>query len=309
MTTINDGYAGDPLRRPTEVVDFRRPDGARARVAWSAIFAGVVMVVGTELLLNSLGAGVGLGFVTPMTGGTPTPGSMGAGAGIWVLVSTIIAFVFSGFVAGRLAGAPTRFDGALHGLVVWGLTLLLALYLLGAAAGGIIGGVFHIAGGAASAATGAGAQSAASQVASAAGIDQNTVQNELQSYMAPVPTDPSQLTPEQAQKAVAMEAPNLLAGGQRAAEARQRIIPIIAAQQHITQEEAAQRFDATQARILRDRQQAVQDATQAAQVSAAAASKASYVTFFALLIGAIAAAVGGLLAAPRATVTATRRVA
>lgn len=309
MTTVDPNF---PSRTPYEagrVVDLHRPDGARSRIAWSAIFAGVVLVVSIELLLNSLGAGVGLGMVTPVTGGTPTAGTMGAGAGFWVLVSTIIAFIFSGFVAGRLAGAPTRFDGALHGLVVWGLTLLLALYLLGSAASGIVGGVFHIAGGAASIATGSGAQSAAGQVASAAGIDQTTVQNELQSYMAPVPADPSQMTPEQAQKAVASEAPNLLAGGARAAAARQRIIPIIAAQQHLTQEEAAQRFDATQARILSDRQQALQTATEAAQASAAAASKASYVTFLTLLIGAIAAAAGGLLAAPRAAIATTRRVA
>lgn len=308
MTTTDTGYAGRSAPDFVAVSDTLRPDGARARIAWSAIFAGVVLVFAVELLLNALGAGVGLGLVQPVAGGTPTPGALGAGAGLWVLVSTVVAFVFSGFVAGRLAGAPTRFDGALHGLVVWGLTLLLALYMLGAAAGGVIGGAFHLVGGAASLA-GQGVQAAAPQVASAAGVDQSTVQNQLEDYMAPVPADPSQMIPQEAQKAIAKESPNLLAGGARMAEARQRIIPIIAVQQHVSQDEAARRFDQGQAHFLRDRQEAQAKAVQVAQASAAGASTASYVTFGALLIGAIAAAIGGLLAAPQATLTTTRRVA
>ena len=308
MTTTDTGYAGRAAPDFISVSDTLRPDGARARIAWSAIFAGVVLVFAVELLLNSLGAGVGLGMVQPANGGTPTPGAFGAGAGIWVLVSTVVAFIFSGFAAGRLAGAPTRFDGALHGLVVWGLTLLVALYMLGAAASGIIGGAFHLVGGAASLA-GQGVQAAAPQVASAAGVDQNTVKDQLQDYLAPVPADPSQMSPQEAQKAIAKETPDLVAGGDRAAGARQRIIPIIAAQQHVSQEEAARRFDQGQARFLRDRQEAQAKAEQVAQASAAGASTASYVTFGALLIGAIAAAIGGLLAAPRATLTTTRRVA
>ena len=308
MTTTDVGYTGRANPDFVAVSDTIRPDGARARIAWSAIFAGVVLVFAVELLLNSLGAGIGLGLVQPAGGGMPTSSSFGAGAGVWVLISTVMAFVFAGFVAGRLAGAPTRFDGALHGLVVWGLTLLLALYMLGAAAGGIIGGAFHLAGGAASLA-GQGVQAAAPQVASAAGVDDSTVQNQLQDYLAPVPADPSQMTPQEAQKAIAKETPDLLAGGDRAAQARQRIIPIIAAQQHVGQDEAARRFDQGQARFLHDKQVAQAKAVQVAQASAAGASTASYVTFGALLIGAIAAAIGGLLAAPRATLTTTRQVA
>ena len=289
------------------VSDARRPDGARSRIAWSAIFAGVVLVFAFELLLNSLGAGVGMGMVQPVSGGTPSAGSFGAGAGVWLLTSTIVAFVFSGYGAGRLAGAPSRFDGFLHGIVLWGLTLLLALYMLGSAAGGLIGGAFHLAGGAASLA-GRGATAAAPQVAQAAGISPNAVQDQLQSYMGPTVTDPTQKTAQDAQKAIAREAPNLLAGGNRAAAARQRIIPIIAAQQHVTQDQAAQRFDAAQVRFIQARQAAVEKAKAAAEQSASAASKASYLTFFALLIGAVAAGVGGVLAAPRAALTTTRRV-
>ena len=307
-TTTSSGFGTGAAPEMIAVSDTHRPDGARSRIAWSAIFAGVVLVFSVELLLNALGAGVGLGMVTPMTGGTPTPGSFRVGAGLWLVVSTVIAFVVGGFMAGRLAGAPSRFDGVLHGLVVWGLTLLMMLYFLGAAAGGILSGVFHLAGGAASLA-GQGAQTAGPQVAAAAGVDTDTVQDQLAAYMGPSVTDPAQMTPQDAQKAMAKEIPNLAAGRDRAAAARQRIIPIIAAQQHVSQDEAARRFDAGQARFEQDRVNAQQKATEAAQASAAGASKASYLTFAALLIGALAAAAGGMFASPRAAITTTRRVA
>ena len=307
MTTT---YTG-PATHPPEaiaVTDTIRPDAARSRIAWSAIFAGVVLVFAIELLLNALGAGVGLSLVQPDSGGGPSAGAFGAGAGLWLLVCTVLAFVFAGFAAARLAGAPSHFDGMLHGLVVWGLTLLLALYMLGSAAGGLIGGVFHIAGGAASMA-GGGITAAAPQLAQAAGVNTDTVQDQLQAYVGPTVTDPSQMSPQDAQKAIAKELPNLAAGGDRAAEARQRIIPIIAAQQHVSNEEAARRFDEGQARFVRDRDAGVEKAKQAAQASAAGASKASYLTFAALLIGALAASFGGFLATPRQGVITTRRVA
>ena len=307
MSTTYTGPAGHPPEA-IAVTDTIRPDGARARVAWSAIFAGVVLVFAVELLLNALGAGIGLSLVHPDSGGDPSPGAFGAGAGLWLLVSTVLAFVFAGFAAARMAGAPSHFDGMLHGLVVWGLTLLAALYMLGSAAGGLIGGVFHIAGGAASMA-GGGISATAPQVAQAAGVDAVAVQDQLQAYMGPTVTDPTQMTPQDAQKAMAKELPDLAAGGDRAAAAKERMIPIIAAQQHVSNDEAAHRFDEGQARFVRDRDAGVQKAKQVAQASAAGASTASYLTFAALLIGALAASLGGFLATPRHGVTTTRRIA
>lgn len=307
MTETTRGFETRTGPEAIAVTDTMHPDGARKRIAWSAIFAGVVLVFAIELLLNSLGAGIGLGMVQPDTGGTPSAGSFGTGAGIWLLLSTIIAFVVSGYVAGHLAGPPSRFDGLLHGLVVWGLTMLLALYLLGSAATNLIGGAFHLAGGAASLA-GKGAAAAAPQVAEAAGISPDVVQDQVQSYMGPSVTDPTQMSPQDAQKAIAKEVPNLAAGGDKAAAARQRIIPIIAAQQHVTDEEAARRFDAGQAKFNQERQVAIEKAKQAGEASAKAASKAAFLTFAALLIGAIAAGIGGAMAAPRDAMTSSRRV-
>ena len=81
----------------------------------------------------------------------------------------------------------------------------------------------------------------------------------------------------------------------------------MAAQQHISHDDAAKRFDDAQAKLQQTRDQAVQTAKNAADASAAAASKTSFAAFANLLLGAIAAAIGGSLAVQR-RLTVTQRV-
>ena len=77
----------------------------------------------------------------------PAAGSLGLGAGLWWLVSNLLALAAGGYTAAWLAGNTLRFDGMLHGLVTWGVTLLLTFYLLTTALGGLIGGAFTMVGG------------------------------------------------------------------------------------------------------------------------------------------------------------------
>ena len=75
--------------------------------------------------------------------------------------------VAGGYTAAWLAGNTLRFDGMLHGVVTWGVTLLLTFYLLSTAIGGMIGGAFSMVGGAASGAVsvaGEGLKAAAPQM-------------------------------------------------------------------------------------------------------------------------------------------------
>jgi hypothetical protein len=277
------------------------PGGAVKRVSWPAIFAGVVLVLAVEVLLNMLGAGVGLGLVSPNSGGTPDAASFGIGAGLWWLVSTIIALVFGCFVAARLAGVATRFDGVLHGLVIWGLALLITIYLLTSAIGGVIGGAFSTLGGTLTAA-GKGITAAAPQIASAAGLTPDVVQQEAQAYLQPTNPDPATMNPQDAQKEIARLVPDLAASGDRANQAKDRIITIMAAQLNISKEEATKRFDAAQAQLTQARDRAVQTAKNVTDQSAATISRASFLAFASLFIGAVAAAAGGALALPPAAV-------
>jgi hypothetical protein len=271
---------------------------ALTRASWPAIFAGVVLVLAVEILLAMLGAGIGLGLVNPNPAETPDASSFGIGAGLWWFGSTIIALMFGCYVAARLAGVATRYDGVLHGLVIWGLALLITIYLLTSAIGGVIGGAFSLAGGTLSAA-GQGIKAAAPQVASAAGITPDLVQQQTQAYLQPTNPDPATMSSQDAQKEIARLVPDLAARGERANQAKDRIVTIMAAQLKIGKEEAAKRFDEAQSRFIQVRDRAVQTAKNVADKSAAAASYASILAFAALLIGAVAAGVGGALASPR----------
>ena len=294
-------------------------DETPSRVSWSAIFAGIVLVLAIEVLLDVLGAGVGLGLVNPGGSGTPTAGSFGTVAGIWWLVSTIIALVFGGYAAARLAAVASRWDGVLHGLVIWGGAVLITVYLLTSAIGGLIGGAFAVLGGTDSAAgsvisstasnAGSAVKAALPQVEQATGITPNVIQQQAEAILqSPTPQDPASMSRPDAVKAIGQALPDLLSGGEKAAAAKKRITDIVAAQAHISPQDAQKRVDDAQARITDLKNQAAQTAAKAADASANAASNASFLAFVSLLIGAVAAAVGGSLASPQPLFFARRVV-
>jgi hypothetical protein len=276
------------------------------RISWAAILGGVILVVALQLLLSLLGAGIGLGTVETNTGDMPAPSSLGLGAGIWWVVSSCIALAAGGYVAAWLAGIELRFDGALHGLVTWGIATLLTFWLLTSAIGGIIGGGFSALSRVVSAA-GTGVSVAAKPIAQAAGVSPDMIQQQAQAYLQPTNPDPATMSPQDAQKAIATSLTTYASGGPDAAAAKEQIINIMAAQMKISHDEAAKKFDDAQAKVKRTRDQAVQSAKDAADASAAAASKTSFAAFGVLLLGAIAAAIGGSLAVQRRLLVPTAR--
>jgi hypothetical protein len=268
------------------------------RISWAAIFGGVILVVAVQLLLSLLGAGIGLGTVNTNAGSTPTASNLGIGAGVWWVISSCLALALGGYVAAWLAGIEIRFDGALHGLVTWGIATLLTFWLLTSAIGSIIGGGFSALGSVASAA-GSGISQAAKPIAQAAGVTPDMIQQEAQAYLQPTNPDPATMSPQDAQKAVATNLATYTGGGADAAAAKERVINIMAAQMKISHDEAAKRFDDAQAKLKQARDKAIQTAKDAADASAAAASKTSFAAFGVLLLGGIAAALGGSLAVQR----------
>jgi hypothetical protein len=256
------------------------------------------MIVAVQLLLSLLGAGIGLGTVNTNAGTTPEASSLGIGAGVWWIVTTLISLAFGGFVAAWLAGIEERWDGILHGLIAWGIATLLTVYLLTSAAGSIIGGGFSALGSVASAA-GSGVKEAAQPLAQAAGVTPDVLQQQVQSYLQPANPDPATMSPQDAQKAVVTNLAAYAKGGADAAAAKERVINIMAAQQKVSHDQAAKQFEDAQAKLKQEKDQAVQAAKNAADASAAAASKTSFGAFAILLIGAVAAALGGSFAVQR----------
>ncbi|MDX7953681.1 hypothetical protein P7D22_21185 [Lichenihabitans sp. Uapishka_5] len=273
-------------------------------MSWQALFAGVIVAVSIQILLSLLGAGVGLGMVHTTSSGSPDAGSFGTGAGLWWLVSNLIALAAGGYVSAWLAGISLRFDGVLHGLVTWGLSMLLTLYLLSSAIGGLLGGAMSVTGSTLSAA-GDSVKSAAPAVAQAAGLSPDVVQQQVQSYLAPTNPDPATMNAQDAQKAVASDLSTYAMGGDDAPAAKSRIVAIMAAQMHVTPAEATKKFDDTQAKLTAAKDQAIQKAKAAADASASAASTGSFLAFGTFLLGAVAAAFGGSAAVQRRLAAAT----
>jgi hypothetical protein len=117
------------------------------------------------------------------------------------------------------------------------------------------------------------------------------------------------MSPQDAQKEIATNLTTYAGGGPDAAAAKERIVNLTAAQMKISHDEAAKKFDDAQAKLKRARDRAVQAAKDAADASAAAASKTSFAAFGVLLLGAIAAALGGSLAVQRRLLVANRTIA
>jgi hypothetical protein len=96
-------------------------------------------------LLSILGLGVGTGAIDPLREGNSISG-IGMGAGIWLVVSALIAWFMGGYVAGRMAGIPRRQDSLLHGILAWSLGTLLMFYFLTTTVGSLIGGTASLLG-------------------------------------------------------------------------------------------------------------------------------------------------------------------
>jgi hypothetical protein len=293
----------DPRLTPTSTVvdttsSISGGSHTHRRISWAAIFGGVIIVVALQILLAMLGAGIGLGVVNANAVSTQAAGSLGIGAGIWWIVSACIALLIGSYVSAWLAGVEIRFDGVLHGLITWGIATLLLIWLLTSAIGGVIGGGFSALGSVSSAA-GSGVSEAAKPLAQAAGVSPDMLQQQAQAYLQPINQDPATMSPQDAQKAIASNLTAYAEGGAEAPTAKERIVTIMAAQMKISHDDATKRFDDAQAKLNQAKDKAMQTAKDTADASAAAASKASFAAFGMLLLGAIAASIGGSLAVQR----------
>ncbi len=128
--------ATTPLGRASTRADLTsdtsyRYDRPFARISWGAVFAGAIIALAVQLVLTLIGVAIGLATLSPATGD-----SLGAGAGIWLVISSLISLFAGGYISARLGGT---FNGWLHGLTTWGTVTLLTLMLLTTAAGQLIG--------------------------------------------------------------------------------------------------------------------------------------------------------------------------
>ena len=111
---------------PTTVETLQIPSDCRLHqsLCWGAVLAGTITAIGIHLLLTALGAGAGLAIFRPMTDSNSIATFSAGAAMVWSLFA-IIALSFGGWVAGRFSRCLR--SGLLHGVLVWSLTLVIAL--------------------------------------------------------------------------------------------------------------------------------------------------------------------------------------
>lgn len=276
---------------------------AGRRISWGAVIAGVIIVLIVQLLLSLLGVGIGASSIDPTQNeGTPEASTFGIGAGLWWVICSLVAVFAGAWVAGRLAGMPDRTDGALHGLVAWGLSMLLVLYLLTTTVSSLIGGAFGIVGSAMQAA----GQGAVAAGGAAAGASQmpgvlGPFQRDLQQFVDRA-RQQAQATGQQLEQVASDESVRAVvekavtAGPQSLSEAdRQAAIDALSRHTGMSRPEAEQRL----AEWQRTYQETKEQALQAAEATADTVAQASLWSFIALVLGAIVAAIGGMLGSPR----------
>jgi hypothetical protein len=272
----------------TETATGRRP------ISWGAILVALFLVIAIQALLGILGLGIGLTSVRPATSGAPDPGNAGIVASIWWTLSNIVALVVGGYAASRLSGVWDRLDGTLHGLGTWAVALVLTLVLLSTAVGKVVGGTVNVLGGVlstAASAVGTGAQKGAE----VAGVGPEQIQDAARQMMAPA--DPAQLNDEQARNELVRYLGDVAAGRQPDEASRDRVVTVLSTKLNISRDDAAKRLDDWKAKTDKAKADAAQTARQAGEASARTVSQGALWAVLALVLGAVAAAVGGYVGA------------
>lgn len=256
------------------------------RISWGAIFAGVAIALSIQLLLNLLGLGIGASTINVRQGDTPGSG-LAVGAGVWFAVSALLSLFAGGWAAGRLAGVPNREDGLLHGFTTWSVTTIATICLLSSAVGGLIGGSASLLGKVGSL-SGQGASSIAPGVTDLVSQATGVTPADVKQQAGDLVSDP------RFQTFVSQS----VSQGDVTPEARQNLITLVSQKQNVSPEQANQEVSGWQQKLGQAKEQAKTTAANAADSAAAGVSRAGLWSFVALLLGAIAASIGGAIGAP-----------
>jgi hypothetical protein len=268
-------------------------------VSWAAVFAGVVVALVTQLLLNMLGLGIGVATLDPGTGDNPSASALSIGAGLWWTLSGVLASLAGGYAAGRLSGRPKEATAAWHGLTAWAFTTLVIFYLLSSAVGGVLGGVYNTVSGAlgglgrTATATATAAAPALSQAADPFAAIERSVRE------ASGGDDPAAL-----RDAAVTAVRGMLTGDPaQAQEARERAAQAVARARNVPIEQAREQVAGYEQQYRQTVDEARRQATEAADAAARVVSRGALFGFFALALGAVAAWFGGRAGAVYPTLT------
>ncbi|WP_424810915.1 hypothetical protein [Roseococcus sp. YIM B11640] len=257
----------------------------QSAVSWAAIFAGAVAACGASLVLLGIGTGFGFWSVSPWEGQGASATTLGVMTVVWLIITQWIASGLGGYVAGRLRTRWTAvhrdevfFRDTAHGLLSWALATIIAVSLLGAALGNVVG------------AAGSAASSAVQTVGPVTPYALDRLLRPAQPGAAPAQGDDGVAAGE-AMRIVS----NAVMTGELPAADRDYLAGLIASRTGVSADEARTRID----QAVTQGKEAKVAAQRLADEARAAGAKLAIFMALSLLIGAfvssVAAAYGGQL--------------
>lgn len=112
--------------------------------SWSGIFAGTFLFLAIEATFGILGVAIFATATNPNSANPVGPG-ISIGAGIWMVVLSIIALYFAGKLASKISGAVTRNIGMYAGLVTFGMCIFTSILITPLTLGSTVGGATAVA--------------------------------------------------------------------------------------------------------------------------------------------------------------------
>ena len=108
---------------------------------WTPVFAGAIAAAALAFVLLSFGSSIGLAVASPSSSWRDTSWTLSFLGGVWLLLTSLASFGLGGYLAGRLRASwssatshEIEFRDGVHGLIVWGIAILIGAILAFAAA-------------------------------------------------------------------------------------------------------------------------------------------------------------------------------
>ena len=102
----------------------------KSRVSWGAVMAGAVVALAIYLVMTLLGAAIGLS-VADANARNP---NLGTGAGIWAVVTTVVALFAGGWVASQSVVGETKGEAVVHSVIMWGVVMAMIMWMVASGA-------------------------------------------------------------------------------------------------------------------------------------------------------------------------------
>jgi len=274
------------------IVTGSRTTEGKGAVAWGPIIAGAVAAAGLSLILVTLGSGLGFASISPWSSNGASVTTFSIMTAIWFVLIQWLSAGLGGYLTGRLRTRWTNvhddevyFRDTAHGFLAWALaTLLVAGVLAGATSAVVSAGsraVATVAGGA--------AQGAATEAVRNVGLGPYFVDS---LYRTDQPTigDNDQALRGETSRILATG----LGGVEISAEDRTYLAKVVAAKTGLSQADAEKRVDDVIAKVKVAEVKAREPADKARKAAATTALLTALALMVGALIGAAAAALGGV---------------